>query len=152
HLPRHRRAHLRPAANAREDPPRAPGQGAGRRQCLAVGVSPAGEALMRGPALLRRFGALALVLLVLAACAPARASSAADSPANSPAQSAPARAPDAQATADFYRGKTVRMVIAFPAGGGFDIVGRLVARYIDKYIPGNPTVIVENMPGAASML
>jgi tripartite-type tricarboxylate transporter receptor subunit TctC len=107
---------------------------------------------MPGRAPRRRLGALALVLLVLAACAPARASSPGGSTAGSPAQSAPAKAPDAQATADFYRGKTVRLVIAFPAGGGFDIVGRLVARYIGKYIPGNPTVIVENMPGAASML
>jgi tripartite-type tricarboxylate transporter receptor subunit TctC len=116
---------------------------------------------MPGRSPLRRIGALALVLLVLTACAPARGSSPAGGPAASPtgspaqsapAQSAPARAPDAPATADFYRGKTVRIVVAFPAGGGFDIVGRLVAKYIGKFTPGNPTVIVENMPGAASML
>jgi tripartite-type tricarboxylate transporter receptor subunit TctC len=115
---------------------------------------------MPGVAPLRRLGVLALVLLVLGACSPARTSSPggstaggeASSPAGGAAQSVPAKAPAAQGTADFYRGKTVRLIIAFPAGGGFDIVGRLVAKHIGKYIPGNPTVIVENMPGAASML
>ena len=54
--------------------------------------------------------------------------------------------------ADFYRGKTIRYIIGFGAGGGYDTYARLVARYISKYIPGNPTVIVENMPGAGSKL
>jgi tripartite-type tricarboxylate transporter receptor subunit TctC len=57
----------------------------------------------------------------------------------------------ADATDDFYRGKTVRVVIGFSAGGGFDIYGRIVARYIGRHIPGNPTVIPQNMPGAGSL-
>src|SRR4051812_3385860 len=52
------------------------------------------------------------------------------------------------AVADFYRGKQVNLVIASSAGGGYDLYGRLVARYIGKYIPGNPSVIPSNMPGA----
>ncbi len=59
---------------------------------------------------------------------------------------APTRAQDA---AGFYKGKTVTVVIASAAGGGFDTYGRLVARHIGAHIPGNPTVIPQNMPGAA---
>ena len=51
--------------------------------------------------------------------------------------------------AQFYKGKTVTLVIASAAGGGFDTYGRLVARHIGAHIPGNPTVIPQNMPGAA---
>ncbi len=58
----------------------------------------------------------------------------------------PARAQDA---ASFYRGKTVTLVIASAAGGGFDTYGRLVARHIGAHIPGNPSVVPQNMPGAA---
>jgi tripartite-type tricarboxylate transporter receptor subunit TctC len=52
----------------------------------------------------------------------------------------------------FYRGKTVRFVVGFGAGGGYDVLTRAVARYIDKHIPGKPAVIVENMPGAGSLI
>ncbi len=55
----------------------------------------------------------------------------------------------AQDAASFYRGKTVTMVIASAAGGGFDAYGRLVARHIGAHIPGNPKVIPQNVPGAA---
>ena len=55
----------------------------------------------------------------------------------------------AQDAAGFYRGKTVTMIIASAAGGGFDAYGRLVARHIGAHIPGNPNVIPQNMPGAA---
>jgi tripartite-type tricarboxylate transporter receptor subunit TctC len=48
----------------------------------------------------------------------------------------------------FYKGKNVFMVIGSAAGGGFDTYGRLVARYIGKYIPGQPNVVPQNMPGA----
>lgn len=48
----------------------------------------------------------------------------------------------------FYRGKTVRIVVATSAGGGFDTYTRTIARHMGKHIPGNPTIIVENMPGA----
>ena len=47
-------------------------------------------------------------------------------------------------------GKTVQMIIGFGPGGGFDVWGRLVARHIGKYLPGTPTVVAQNMPGAGS--
>jgi tripartite-type tricarboxylate transporter receptor subunit TctC len=53
---------------------------------------------------------------------------------------------------DFYQGKTVRFVVGFSAGGGFDAYTRAIARHIGKHIPGKPTTIVENMPGAGSMI
>lgn len=52
---------------------------------------------------------------------------------------------------DFYKGKTLTIVAGFTAGGGFDLHARTVARHISKHIPGNPTVIVQNMPGAGSL-
>jgi tripartite-type tricarboxylate transporter receptor subunit TctC len=57
----------------------------------------------------------------------------------------------AQDVAGFYKGKTVRIVVGFSAGGGYDLYARLLARHYGRYIPGNPTVIVQNMPGAASL-
>jgi tripartite-type tricarboxylate transporter receptor subunit TctC len=57
-----------------------------------------------------------------------------------------------EGVASFYRGKTLQLVIGSSAGGGYDLYGRLVARYIGKYIPGNPTVIASNMAGAASIV
>jgi tripartite-type tricarboxylate transporter receptor subunit TctC len=51
---------------------------------------------------------------------------------------------------DFYKGKTLTIVVGFTPGGGFDLNARLLARYIGKYIPGAPDVIVQNMPGAGS--
>jgi tripartite-type tricarboxylate transporter receptor subunit TctC len=59
--------------------------------------------------------------------------------------------PLADDVADFYRGKTIRLVIGTGEGGGFDISGRIAAKYISRYIPGNPTVIPQNMPGAAGI-
>jgi tripartite-type tricarboxylate transporter receptor subunit TctC len=58
----------------------------------------------------------------------------------------------AQDVADFYRGKTVTMVVGTPAGGGYDIYGRLLARHLSKFIPGNPLIIVQNKPGAGSVI
>lgn len=52
----------------------------------------------------------------------------------------------------FYQGKTVRIVVGFAAGGGFDTYARTISRHIGKHIPGNPTFIVENMPGAGSLI
>lgn len=52
----------------------------------------------------------------------------------------------------FYRGKTVRIVVGYSPGGGFDTFARLVARYLGRHIPGEPTVIVQNMPGAGSLV
>jgi tripartite-type tricarboxylate transporter receptor subunit TctC len=48
----------------------------------------------------------------------------------------------------FYRGKTLRIVVATSAGGGFDAYTRTIARHLGKHIPGNPNILVENMPGA----
>jgi len=52
----------------------------------------------------------------------------------------------------FYEGKQVIMVVSADAGTSYDLYPRIAARYIGKYIPGNPTVIVKNMPGASGML
>lgn len=57
----------------------------------------------------------------------------------------------ANAVEDFYKGKTVEMYVGTPAGGGYDLYGRLIADYIGRYIPGKPNVIVRNMPGAAHL-
>src|SRR4029453_3848022 len=59
---------------------------------------------------------------------------------------------DEKAVADFYRSKTIRIVVGFSAGGGYDQYSRLIARHLSKYIPGNPTIIVDNMAGAASII
>jgi tripartite-type tricarboxylate transporter receptor subunit TctC len=50
------------------------------------------------------------------------------------------------------QGKTVRVVVGLAAGGGFDAYARAIARHMGKHMPGHPTVIVENMPGAASLI
>jgi len=63
-------------------------------------------------------------------------------------------APPAHAQEDvaaFYKGKVVRLLVGIGVGSGYDINARLVARYLPKYIPGNPTVIVQNQPGAGSL-
>lgn len=52
----------------------------------------------------------------------------------------------------YYEGKTITVIVGYGPGGGYDRVARLVAKHLPKYIPGNPTVIVENMPGADSMI
>jgi tripartite-type tricarboxylate transporter receptor subunit TctC len=57
----------------------------------------------------------------------------------------------AQDVASFYKGRTVTVAVGFSPGGGFDIYARLVARHIGKHIPGSPTAIVSNVPGAASL-
>jgi tripartite-type tricarboxylate transporter receptor subunit TctC len=53
---------------------------------------------------------------------------------------------------DFYAGKTIRIVVGFPAGGGFDTYSRVMGRHIGKYIPGNPAVVVDNVTGAGSLV
>jgi tripartite-type tricarboxylate transporter receptor subunit TctC len=61
--------------------------------------------------------------------------------------------PDRAAAQDgFYKGKTIRIVVGLSTGGGYDRAARLLARYMGKYIPGNPDVIVQNMPGAGSVV
>ena len=54
------------------------------------------------------------------------------------------------AVAQFYRGKTITIIAASSPGGGYDLYARTIARHIGKHIPGNPSVVVSNMPGAAS--
>ncbi|MDE0342862.1 MAG: tripartite tricarboxylate transporter substrate-binding protein [Deltaproteobacteria bacterium] len=53
---------------------------------------------------------------------------------------------------EFYKGKTLRMLVGFSPGGGYDTYTRYIGRYIGKYIPGNPTPVVQNMPGAGSLI
>ena len=79
--------------------------------------------------MLRRWLALAVALGLLAALA-----------------SGPAQAQQ------FYEGKTLRIVVGLAAGGGFDTYARTIARHLGKHIPGNPTIIVENMTGAGSLV
>ena len=58
-----------------------------------------------------------------------------------------------QASADeFYKGKTIRFVVGAPAGGGYDTYTRAIARHLGKHIPGNPSMVVENMDGAGSLI
>jgi tripartite-type tricarboxylate transporter receptor subunit TctC len=58
----------------------------------------------------------------------------------------------AQPAADFYKGKTVSLVVSSSAGGGYDLLARTVARYLTKHIPGSPTIAVRNMPGAGGIV
>jgi tripartite-type tricarboxylate transporter receptor subunit TctC len=57
----------------------------------------------------------------------------------------------AQSAADFYRGKAVNLIVGYSPGGGYDTYTRILARHLGKHIPGNPTVVVQNMPGAGSL-
>ena len=52
--------------------------------------------------------------------------------------------------ADFYKGNTIHLLIGFGEGGGYDVYGRLVAEFLGRHIPGNPTVVPQNLPGAGS--
>jgi tripartite-type tricarboxylate transporter receptor subunit TctC len=54
------------------------------------------------------------------------------------------------ADTDFYRGKTIRFIVGFAAGGGFDAYSRVISRHMGRHIPGNPAIIVDNMTGAGS--
>ncbi len=56
------------------------------------------------------------------------------------------------AQGNFYQGKTIRMIVGFSAGGGYDAYTRTIGRHMGKHIPGNPAILVENMPGAGSMI
>src|SRR5262245_20469377 len=60
----------------------------------------------------------------------------------------PARA---DAVADFFRGRQLSIILGYGSGGGYDVYGRLVARHFGRHIPGNPSVVVQNMPGAGSL-
>lgn len=95
----------------------------------------------------------ALVALALAAqaCAPA-ATPMGEVPKEEPALRQPTGALDEKAMADYFGGKTVRFVVGFAPGGGFDTYARAIARHIGKHIPGKPAVIVDNMTGGASLV
>jgi tripartite-type tricarboxylate transporter receptor subunit TctC len=56
------------------------------------------------------------------------------------------------AQAPFYEGKTIRIVVGLPAGDAYDLYARMLAAHMGKYIPGHPNIIVQNMPGASSMI
>jgi tripartite-type tricarboxylate transporter receptor subunit TctC len=58
----------------------------------------------------------------------------------------------AQSPAEFYKGKNVDLYIGYSAGGGYDVYARMLARYMGKHIPGNPTVVPKNMTGAGSLV
>ena len=57
----------------------------------------------------------------------------------------------ADETADFYKGKTVSIVVGHQAGTGFDVYARVLQRHLARHMPGNPTVIVQNMTGASGI-
>jgi tripartite-type tricarboxylate transporter receptor subunit TctC len=57
----------------------------------------------------------------------------------------------ADAIADFYKGRTITLIVGYGPGGGYDLFARLMARHLGRYIPGNPTIVVQNMPGAGSL-
>jgi tripartite-type tricarboxylate transporter receptor subunit TctC len=57
----------------------------------------------------------------------------------------------AQSVEAFYRGKAITMLVGSAVGGGYDIYGRVFARHMSRHIPGNPTIIVKNMPAAAGL-
>ena len=89
-----------------------------------------------------------LVFIALVACTPRPAAT------GQPGQAAGTPDPKAAAAAAaaFYQGKTVHLTVGFTAGGGYDVVSRLISRHLGKHIPGNPTVVVDNMPGASGMV
>ena len=53
---------------------------------------------------------------------------------------------------DFYKGKSIRLIVGASAGGGYDTYSRTIARHMGKHIPGNPVFVVENMPGAGFLI
>jgi len=58
----------------------------------------------------------------------------------------------AQSGDKFYEGKTIRIIVALGTGGDYDNYARIAARHLGKYIPGSPTIVVQNMPGAGGLL
>jgi tripartite-type tricarboxylate transporter receptor subunit TctC len=63
-----------------------------------------------------------------------------------------ALAKEALSQEGFFKGKTIRIVVPFAAGGGYDIYSRIIGRHMGKYIPGNPVFVVENMTGAGGLI
>ena len=92
--------------------------------------------------------AVALIALVLAGCSPGGRQTGAQRSEQASVSSGEAF--NEQAVADFYRGKTIRIIVGFGPGGAFDVYSRLLSKHMSQYIPGNPAIVVENRPGAAS--
>jgi len=63
-----------------------------------------------------------------------------------------AMSPAKSSTHDFYKGKTIRFVVGAAPGGGYDLAARVVGRHMGKHIPGNPTIVVENMTGGGQLI
>ena len=61
------------------------------------------------------------------------------------------QAAHAQSPEEFYRGKTVKFIVGSNTGGSYDTYSRLLAQFMGRHIPGNPTLVVENMPGASGV-
>ena len=85
----------------------------------------------RGQAVTLRVGTLSGLLLIFAALGPARAAD--------------------DAVASFYKGKTIQLLIGYSPGGGYDTYARVLARHLGQHIPGNPSVVPQNMAGAGSL-
>jgi tripartite-type tricarboxylate transporter receptor subunit TctC len=64
----------------------------------------------------------------------------------------PAAPAQAEAIADFYKGRDLRMIVSTTAGTGYDTYARAVARHLPRHLPGNPAIVVQNMPGAGGLL
>src|SRR5438045_3187230 len=64
---------------------------------------------------------------------------------------APVPSAHAQSVEDFYRGKTINLIIGYSVGGGYDLYGRLLARHIGRHIPGRPSIVPQNVTGAGSL-
>jgi tripartite-type tricarboxylate transporter receptor subunit TctC len=62
-----------------------------------------------------------------------------------------ARPAQAQDTEPFYKGKTIHLIVGYSPGGGYDLYARLLSKYMGRYIPGNPAIVINNMPGAATL-
>ena len=60
--------------------------------------------------------------------------------------------PGSPLAAPYYEGKKITMVVGFGVGGGYDRVSRVIAKHLPKYIPGKPVILIENVPGASSMI
>ena len=56
------------------------------------------------------------------------------------------------AQAPFYQGKTITIIVGTKSGDAYDLYPRMLAEFMPKYIPGNPNIIIQNVPGAASMI
>ena len=65
------------------------------------------------------------------------------------AASAPARA---DAIADFYKGKTVSLIVSSSTGGGYDTLARMLTKYVSRHLPGSPNIVIRNMPGAGGIV